>query len=183
MRDPEIRNILHSYLSIQNKFIKDTIIVDELNIKNGLARIDVAVINGLIHGYEIKSEADTLNRLENQIPYYNSSLEKISIVVNPKHIDKVIQKIPSWWGIIEVSGDNKISEIRKAEDNNIIDITDTLLLLWKNELIKLFIKHKIEYKKSWNRKILIESLSYNLNDNLLLDDIRQTLKLRKNWRN
>ncbi len=183
MRDPEIRNILHLYLSAKNKFIKDTIIVDELNIKNGLARIDVAVINGKIHGYEIKSEVDTLNRLENQMHYYNASLEKISIVVNPKHTDKVIKKIPNWWGIIEVDTQENIAEIREAKKNNYLNISDSLSFLWKDELINLFIRYNINYKKSWNRSILIKVLSENLEKNLLLNEIRQALKFRKNWRN
>jgi len=183
MRDPEIRNILHSYLSVKNNHIEETIIVDELNIKNGLARIDVAVINGSIHGYEIKSEVDTLNRLESQMLYYNSSLEKISIVVNPKHTKNVTKKIPYWWGIIEVDEYENINEIREAEDNNYLIILDALTFLWKNELVNIFTKFNIDYKKSWNRSTLIEVLAEKLGQKILLNEIRQALKLRKNWRN
>jgi hypothetical protein len=89
MQDSDIRKLLHTYLKRENKKYKDTIIVDEFDLCSGLSRIDIAVVNGVIHGYEIKSEEDTLNRLPNQIIYYNKSLEKISIATNKSHLEKI----------------------------------------------------------------------------------------------
>lgn len=183
MRDKDIRNIIHNYLSEKYNDIHDTKIVDELNIKNGLARIDIAVINGSLHGYEIKSEVDTLDRLKGQIKYYSSSLEKISIVVNPKHTQKAMEEIPNWWGVIEVDLKKNINEIREANENIAIEITDTLTLLWKDELINIFEQYNLSYKKSWNRSKLINELAKNIDINKLLKEIRHTLKSRKNWRN
>ena len=37
-------------------------IVEEFGIEHGAIRIDIAVVNGLLHGYEIKSDRDTLLR-------------------------------------------------------------------------------------------------------------------------
>lgn len=183
MRDIDIRNIIHNYLSEKYNEIHDTLIVDELNIKNGLARIDIAVINGSIHGYEIKSEVDTLNRLQGQIKYYNSSLERISIVVNPKHTQKAMEEIPSWWGVIEVDLKKNINEVREADENRSIEISDTLTLLWKDELIVILEKYNLSYKKSWNRSKLINELAQRIEFKKLLEEIRQSLKSRKNWRN
>ena len=45
-------------------------ILDELGICRGRVRIDLTVVNGLLHGYEIKSERDTLARLETQADLY-----------------------------------------------------------------------------------------------------------------
>ena len=53
MKDVEIRKSLHSHLECINRRIKDTIIIDELDLCSGLTRIDVAVVNSTIHGYEI----------------------------------------------------------------------------------------------------------------------------------
>lgn len=182
MRDQDIRTILHSYLSEQNKSIKDTIIVDELNVKNGLARIDVAVINGSIHGYEIKSEVDTLNRLSNQIEHYNSSLEKITIAVNSNHKEKVFDIVPDWWGIIEIDKNAELAELRESEVNPVLNISDLLLLLWKDEMIKILEKYEVKYKKSSNRSALIETMTQNIEKEKLLHEVRQALKSRKNWR-
>lgn len=182
MRDQDIRTILHSYLEKQNKFIIDTIIVDELNIKNGLARIDVAVINGSIHGYEIKSEVDTLNRLSNQIEHYNSSLEKITIAVNSNHKEKVFDTVPEWWGVIEVNENYKVLELRKPKENPLLKISDLLLFLWKDEMIKILEKYEVKYKKSSNCSTLIETMTQNIEKEKLLHEVRQALKSRKNWR-
>lgn len=60
--DYDIRVSLKETLANEHKGT-DTIIVDELPICWGDARIDLAVINGRINGYEIKSDRDTLDRL------------------------------------------------------------------------------------------------------------------------
>ncbi|HET54717.1 MAG TPA: hypothetical protein ENN33_05815 [Ignavibacteria bacterium] len=182
MRDQDIRTILHFYLSELNKNIKDTIIVDELNVKNGLARVDIAVINGSIHGYEIKSEVDTLNRLTNQIEHYNSSLEKITIAVNSNHKQKVLGIVPKWWGIIEVDENSEIAELRESEVNPLLSISDLLLFLWKDEMINILEKNEVKYKKSSNRSALIDTMIQNIEKEKLLNEVRQALKSRKNWR-
>ena len=183
MRDVDIRNILHSYLTAKNRHIHDSIIVEELSVKNGLARIDMAVINGIIHGYEIKSEVDTLNRLSNQIEHYNTSLEKISIAISPLHKEKVIERVPEWWGIIEITDGNMIWELRKAKENPNLNITDFLLLLWKDEMFEIIERNNINYKRYLNRRALIEIMVENIKRKKLLFEVRQTLKSRKNWRN
>lgn len=98
-RDIDIRQKLHKELSSQYKNRTDTIVVDELNLCQGDARIDIAVVNGKIHGYEIKSESDTLERLPNQISIYNQVMDTVTIVTAEKHLEKVKQLIPAWWGI------------------------------------------------------------------------------------
>ena len=64
--DVEIRLALHSKLK-PYRTAPNTIVVDELGLSHAKARIDVAVINGCVHGYEIKSSLDTLNRLPAQL--------------------------------------------------------------------------------------------------------------------
>ncbi|HHY79514.1 MAG TPA: sce7726 family protein, partial [Thermoanaerobacter sp.] len=68
-----IRQVLYDEFLNNKDFISepDTIFVNELDICFGTARIDVAVINGKMHGFEIKSEQDNLERLPAQIEAYN----------------------------------------------------------------------------------------------------------------
>ncbi len=181
MNDFEIRRILHPYLCKTNKKQRDTIIIDEFNLCSGLARIDIAVINGVIHGYEIKSEEDTLNRLPNQIKYYNKSLEKISIVINPIHVEKVLHEVPEWWGIIII--ENNLNEFRTAEDNPEIESISLLQLLWKDELHSILEKYNIMYKRDLNKKKLGEIIACSLNTSIISQETRSLLKSRKNWRN
>jgi len=45
----------------------DTLVIDELGLVQAKSRIDVAVINGYIHVYKIKSARQTLSRLDKQL--------------------------------------------------------------------------------------------------------------------
>ncbi len=63
MNDYNIRNELKRRLAARYAEDSDTIILDELRLRHGAARIDVALVNGIIHGFELKSEKDTLKRL------------------------------------------------------------------------------------------------------------------------
>lgn len=191
MYDAEIRKCLKNFLKIQNRDFTDTIIVDEFDLCSGLARVDLAVINGVIHGYEIKGEYDTLLRLPNQICYYNKSLEKITISTNPIHLEKALKLIPEWWGVIVIEKDKRksagccakvIEEFREAELNPELDVSSVLQLLWKDELVNILRSNNFNIKAGLNKKSLREIIFNNLNKKVIINEIRQTLKSRKNWR-
>lgn len=185
MQDSDIRKLLHPYLKRENKKYKDTIIIDEFDLCSGLSRIDIAVVNGVIHGYEIKSEEDTLNRLPNQINYYNKSLEKISIITNKSHLKRIRELVPNWWGVLTVKNDDKknvVTEIRKAKSNPQLDANSLLQILWKDELISIIDKHKIEASVYSNKRKLRESISNSLDISILSQEVRSALKSRQNWR-
>jgi hypothetical protein len=185
MQDHNIRKILHPYLDSINKDFSDTIIVDELDLCFGLARVDIGVINGSIHGYEIKSEEDTLKRLASQINYYNKSLEKITIAVNQKHLDNVIKEVPEFWGIVLVEtaeGNSPIKEIRPAMHNPEIESASLLQLLWKSELFSLTQKYDITCKKSSSRRTLCGIISQALDIRIISHEVRKALKNRQDWR-
>jgi len=60
----------------------------------GDARIDLAVVNGKLHGYEIKSDADTLKRLPAQAEVYSAVFDLVTIVVGEHHLDTVRAIVP-----------------------------------------------------------------------------------------
>jgi len=185
MQDSDIRKLLHPYLKKENKKYKDTIIVDEFDLCSGLSRIDIAVVNGVIHGYEIKSEEDTLKRLPNQINYYNKSLEKISIATNKFHLKQIRESVPKWWGLIVIKNDSKknvVTELRKAKNNPLLDGNSMLHILWKDELISIIDKYEIEVGVHSNKRKLRESISNSLGISILSHEVRSALKSRQNWR-
>jgi len=185
MQDSDIRKLLHPYLKKENKKFKDTIIIDELDLCSGLSRIDIAVVNGVLHGYEIKSEEDNLKRLLNQINYYNKSLEKVSIVTNKTHLKQIRKLVPSWWGLLTIKsiGEKKvIKELRKAKRNPHIDANSLLQILWKDELISLINKYKIGISVHSNKRKLREAIANSLDISILSQEICLALKSRQNWR-
>src|ERR1700730_10594989 len=101
--DAEIRAALHRK-ALRAFYVRgDTLVVDELGLAHAKARIDIAVINGCVHGFEIKSAADTLARLPQQLILYEECLEKLTIACAAKHVPAVRKIVPSWCGILRVT--------------------------------------------------------------------------------
>ena len=186
MRDMDIRLALHRELKNIHKNEDNTLIVDELGLCQGEARIDVAVINGFINGYEIKSERDTLERLSSQQEIYNKVLDCITIVASGQHIEKINQKVPAWWGIklaIEDGSDIILQEIRGPGINPDKDPRSLVQLLWRDEALAIL--EDIGMSKgmlSKPRKAIWEKLVANLPPDDLGYYVRHQLKFRANWR-
>jgi copper homeostasis protein CutC len=77
-------------------------VVDELELLRGLVRVDVAVIGDIMHGYEIKSAADNLERLPVQQEHYGKVFEKMTLVADERHVDHAVKIVPKCWGLIAV---------------------------------------------------------------------------------
>ena len=111
-------------------FIKDNA-VSCFEIRANSSRLDYLRINGESISYEIKSELDTLVKLEKQVNDYSELFEYNYIVSHIRHIEKAKEIIPCNYGIINIT-DNEISIERKAKKNRQIDSNKQLNLLTKN---------------------------------------------------
>jgi len=138
MRELDIRKALRDFLVASHAIDQDTLVVDELGLCQGDARVDLAVINGALNGYEIKSDRDTLDRLPRQRDFYSQCFERMTIVVGRKHIQAARRAVPAWWGIVEAAdcnGQVVLTSIRTAKPNRAIHPEALVKFLWKNELI------------------------------------------------
>ncbi len=63
MRDRDVRQALRRKVLRDHIGDSSTLVLDELGLRHGTCRVDIAVVNSLLHGYEIKSDADNLARL------------------------------------------------------------------------------------------------------------------------
>ena len=88
LKDNDIRVTLIDELNRINAQ-HDYRIIEELAVCDGEARVDVAVANGRLCGYEIKSDADTLERLALQQKCYDKTFDTVSIVVGEKFKDRI----------------------------------------------------------------------------------------------
>lgn len=135
--DVDIRRALYRVL-LASIPAGDVRVVDELSIAHGNSRVDVAVIGDCLHGYEIKSAADTLNRLRRQIEDYNRVFDRMTLVVDQKHAEVALQIIPSWWGVIQARSDGEhgivLERLRHNEPNPAVQRLMQLNLLWRTEL-------------------------------------------------
>ena len=138
--DTDIRSALRSRLVNQHASSPDTVIIDETGLCGGKARVDVMVVNNALHGYEIKSDRDSLRRLCNQIDFYGKVLDRATLVVGKRNLRKALEMVPAWWSIIEVQTCTEnlhFSVIRRGHDNPRRDPRSLVELLWLDVAITL----------------------------------------------
>lgn len=186
-REIDIRNYLHSKVLKEHEDMNDAKIIDELKLCQGEAIIDIAVFNGSINGYEIKSDSDTLERLPKQMEIYNKVFNKMTIVTGDKYIDNIFNIVPEWWGIIKViNGTSKIDNfvvVRENRENKYIDSTALIQLLWKDEILELLDLFNIKSGvKSKSKKALWKITSDNIELKHIENFVRNKIKTRVNWR-
>lgn len=185
LNDKKIREVLIEKLNRVN-LGHEFRIINELGICDGNARVDIALANGRLCGYEIKSDMDTLERLPGQVEAYNKTFDKITIVVGNKFKDRIENYVPEFWGIevayINKFGNISIKKLRSAKPNKNIESKALLELLWREELKILLLNHGIKGISNINKRklrdIAIETIP--------LKDIKsftlETIKSREGWR-
>jgi hypothetical protein len=164
----------------------DTLIVEELGLCQGIARVDMAVVNGSLHGYEIKSERDTLTRLPGQTEVYSRTLDAVTIVAAQTHADKISNMVPSWWGIwiaIQEADGLRLHKKRQSHANPGIDPFALAQLLWREEALQALADQGLAAgMKSKTRDRLWRRLA-ELDVAVLSSIVRERLKQRgTDWR-
>lgn len=162
-------------------------IIEELGVSHGDARVDIAVVNGVLHGYEIKSDLDTLQRLPEQMSIYNSVFTQMTIVVGKSHLYETINLVPDWWGITVAKIDTNESVtfhcIREAGKNLYQDSIAVARLLWKDEALQILEEiGQASGLRSKPRNDIYEKLSLVFNKQVLEDKVRETIFVREAWR-
>jgi hypothetical protein len=82
----------------------------------GECKADVAILNGTATVYEIKSERDSLSRLERQITAYATVFAKVYVIAAESHVQAVAKTVPNFVGILRLNSRHHISTVREAVD-------------------------------------------------------------------
>ena len=185
--DLDIRLALHSKLEKQYYVKKNHLIVHELSLEHGKNRVDIAVFDNCIHGYEIKSSKDNLLRLQNQLLQYSKSLQKVTFVVAENHFKDVMILTPEWCGVILVikgpRGGVSFRSMRRAKLNPNVDFFSLAHILWKSEAIDLLYQYDVtERLEHKTRKELYKQLNQVMSVQKLALEIKTKLLKRGNWR-
>jgi diadenosine tetraphosphatase ApaH/serine/threonine PP2A family protein phosphatase len=138
--DAEIRPVLRSKLFDKHAGQSDTAIIEELGICRGRVRIDVAVVNGALHGYEIKSDRDSLRRLDVQVDFYGKVLDRATLVVGERHLSHALDLLPAWWGVLlihQTASEPRFKSVRRERKNPRKDPRSLVELLWLEDALAL----------------------------------------------
>ncbi|MCG7566560.1 hypothetical protein FIU82_01795 [Pseudoalteromonas sp. THAF3] len=187
MNEIDVRQAVHKKLLKKYRNDGTTLIVDELGVRQGSARVDIAVVNGVLHGFELKSAKDNLNRLPAQVEHFSSVMDKMTLVVADNHLQEAMEIIPSWWGVKVVAqgqrGAIHISTARREKTNKYVDPWALSQLLWHEEILDgLAMCGITKGVKSRPRWVLWEKLAKEMPLDQLKDFVRSTLRARSDWR-
>ncbi|MCR1842580.1 sce7726 family protein [Murimonas intestini] len=161
--DRDIREPVFDYL--EERFGK-TRVFEEKTI--GKSRADILLLTEKqIIGLEIKSDADTYERLKRQIRDYNKFCDANYIIIGKSHEKHVEEHIPKEWGILTVQARDKnvcIEEKRPAQENLKMKKEQQISLMWRPELQHLLeINHLPVYRqksKKFVQQKLLEKLDW-----------------------
>jgi hypothetical protein len=127
MNDPEIRARLYPLLL-------GGVYIDEL--PTGTTRADVVhITEAFMHGYEVKGDGDTLQRVENQLRCYAEVYDFVTFIVTEKHVAKLLPRLPEWVGVLVAEADGLgLREHRSAGYNATVQRAPLAALLWVEEV-------------------------------------------------
>ena len=187
MKDEQIRAAFHRRFLRRHHEDTDTLVVDELGLKHGKRRADIAVINGHLNGYEIKGDEDSLARLEGQVEAYSAVFDKATLVVAERYQEDVDGLLPAWWGIVVCSEGPRhairFRTVRRARINQSVDCYSVAQLLWRGEAAEILAARGVPSKVlRAKRAVLYAHLVSLVESRELRTLVRARLKSRSDWR-
>jgi hypothetical protein len=146
-----IRNNLKCWIQTNFKLGKDDVIIEEMVFVNrdqhstidSKFRADLAVANGKLAAFEVKSGADTLKRWPSQSAAYMRVFDEVWLCCHGKHLSKALEITPVNLGLMVIDDLGGMAVVRPARINNDIDPFDLTGLLWRDELNFLCEKHEV----------------------------------------
>jgi hypothetical protein len=179
-RDSDIRRVLLADLGQKYNDPLHDLIVEEFGCN--AARADVAVINGSLHAFEIKSDSDSLERLPGQIEAYRGVFEYVTLVCGRRLIERARTKVPDWWGLqkaVYKGGQVVLRPIRAAKPNPSQDALALAGMLWKVEALACLRKQGYRVVTSKNTaEEVSRAVAECIPIDVLTDEVRQAIKAR-----
>lgn len=113
------------------------VLIEELGVEHGAARVDVALVSNRLVGFEIKSDFDTLDRLARQMHTYHRVFDSLTLVTTMSYLHQVEALLPKWWGILIAVPENnsqvRFIEQRPAKVHDRQDPASLAAMLWRDE--------------------------------------------------
>lgn len=153
MHERKLKTMSLNYLLNKGNIKSDGVVINEFTIDNYSRRVDLAIIsNGNFIAVEIKSDADSLDRLTGQTDKYLEYFDKVIVFVGESHLQNAILALPANVEIWSTDGD-KIKISKRGIKKKIKEKTKYLDLLKKSEMINLSKKIGIQCKKTTKSSI------------------------------
>lgn len=183
--DSDIRPFLRQQIAQRYQSENGVLFIEEFPLYGGDIRADMVAINGTLHGYEIKSARDTLDRLPRQIEAYGAVFDRASIVVSERHLEQATKRVPDWWEILLVQcvgGGVCFKGLRRGKQNPARDGMAITALLWKAEALAILASHGLEKgMRTATMAKIMETLVEHFSVKQLSPLVRGKLLARGDW--
>ena len=94
--------------------LNTAVLLNEFRV--GDCKADCVVINATSNVYEIKSERDSLCRLEKQISAYQSVFANVNVITGGNHLNSVLKSMPDSVGVQLLNDQHQISTEREPKE-------------------------------------------------------------------
>ena len=120
--------------------LRNTVALTEIPV--GRSKVDLVLINGLAHVYEIKTELDNFDRLDSQINNYYKAFDHVSVVTCLENIDKLTSILSgTHTGIIVLQSDSTLVTVKPSEeDQSQLDHVTMFKIMRKQEYSNIITK-------------------------------------------
>ncbi|MDE4040710.1 MULTISPECIES: sce7726 family protein [Acinetobacter] len=184
----DIRTALRNWVYKKFELKQNDILINELGFWNKdpestvdcSFRADLALANGRLVGFEIKSQKDSLKRWTSQMMAYNNVFDEIWLCSHGKHLHRALDITDKHIGVLAVDDSGSITVVRYAAENTKLNFYDLSGLLWKEELLAFAaLNNIIEVKSRMTKNEIRDILSKCSSVNKLKPYLLQKLKERK----
>ncbi|PHQ88616.1 MAG: hypothetical protein COB42_08430 [Sulfurimonas sp.] len=178
------KNAIAQKILIGRHSIKSSSLFTELRVETSKA--DVVIFNGTSHVYEIKTDLDNFERLEDQIKNYKKVFEYVNVVSVESKINDIKSLVDDTVGIIILTDKYTLKTVRKAKSGlHNLNKEAIFNLLRKNEYLAIIKKINGIIPVLPNTKIYsaCKDLFIELPIEIIHKEVLKTLKERRNHKN
>lgn len=150
-----------------------------LELRAGPSIADVAIFNGTSTAYEIKTDLDSLTRLDAQIRDYSRHFARVHVVTTERMASRVAHAVPDHVGVLVLTGRGCLSEVRGAtEDVDRLSTVALFGLLRRGEVLRILDRTRgyeidVPPARLWHRtRELFEDLPVDLAHREMVDELR-----------
>jgi len=119
---------------------ENAVLINEMVFGSNSRRADLVVANGHLVAFEIKSDLDTLRRLDGQVSDYLARFDKLVLVVSSKFLKCALdfdERVGVWESFRNEKGVVKIRVVRPGRLKSITSRDNLCEFLLKRELVDL----------------------------------------------
>lgn len=128
------KNEIARQLLLKNHSDKSATLLREVTSERAIA--DIVIVNGVTAAYEIKTELDNFDRLNNQLTSYSKLYDQLYVVTHERAVQAVTQRVAPYVGLMVLDEQGAITTQRQAEDiSHLFEPATAVVTLRQSELV------------------------------------------------